>query len=122
MDDIPGRLIGQVLGPEAFNLAKTYFEGNSVITDVQGNVSDEDVFIFPNPTANQVLVHLNKLEGMTTLHLFDVNGKSVMSSNAILSGGSQTIGMDVSSVNSGVYILRIEAEGLQRNIRVAVTH
>jgi len=121
MDDIPGRLIGQVLGPEAFNLARTYFEGNSIITDVQENVSDEDVFIFPNPTSNQVLVHLNKLEGLTTLHLFDVNGKLVMWSNAILTGGSQTIGMDVSGVNSGVYILRIEAEGLQRNIRVAVT-
>lgn len=122
MDDIPGRLIGQVLGPEAFNLARTYFEGTSIVTELNENPSNQEVFVYPNPVSNQIMVHVNKPATSVSMQLIDVSGKLVKTENAVLSGNAQLIGMDVSKMNSGIYILRIVTEDWQQNLRVAVTH
>jgi membrane-associated phospholipid phosphatase len=122
MDDIPGRLIGQVLGPEAFNLARTYFEGTSIVTELDEISSIQDITVYPNPVSNQIMVHVNKPATSVSMQLIDVSGKLVKSDNAMLSGNSQLIGMDVSNMNSGIYMLRIVAKDWQQNMRVAITH
>jgi hypothetical protein len=122
MDDIPGRLIGQVLGPEAFNLARTYFEGTSIVTQLNENLPDQEVAVYPNPASNQIMVHVNKPATSVSMQLIDVSGKLVKSENTMLSGNVQLIGMDVSNMNSGIYVLRIVAKDWQQNLRVAITH
>jgi hypothetical protein len=68
------------------------------------------------------MVHVNKPATSVSMQLIDVSGKLVKSDNAMLSGNSQLIGMDVSNMNSGIYMLRIVAKDWQQNMRVAITH
>lgn len=66
-------------------------------------------FGFPNPTENKITIINNLENGQNgTLEVFDINGKKVMQKNVV--GENGEINLDVTDLNSGVYIYKLNGE------------
>lgn len=97
----PSGIVDHVLAPE-INTTHTIVEGSTL------NVSDpslESVIIHPNPVKD--ILHISTPASLTgkIATIFDVNGKRVL--NLKLENDS----IDVSSLQSGIYFLRLESNG-----------
>ena len=98
-DDIPGRLMGMVLGPDAFNLAKEYFEGSSIIT----GISDESgIGMYPNPTTSWTQFS-SEDHPIDMIVVYDAGGREVAS----VSPKTLNYTLDCSDFETGVYIVRV---------------
>lgn len=99
-DDIPGRLIGERIGVDAFNFAVNYF------TEDQETPSKLESIVYPNPTEDKE-VHITHTKLSDQFNLFDVLGNSISISNRHYndSNGITTIVLP-SSLASGIYVLR----------------
>lgn len=105
VDDLPGRHIGMVIGPDAFNLAKEYFEGGQVITDA-GNHSLNELGVYPNPVVgDQLSIRLANASDNLEVEVFDVSGKLFLR-ETFSSGSSQVVSLDVSDLDAGMYLVR----------------
>lgn len=58
--------------------------------------------IYPNPTKNHINITSNNIQDQIIISIFDITGKQVLKSNLIEST------LDVSMLNSGVYIVKID--------------
>jgi len=67
------------------------------------------LFGYPNPTADRIMI-TNPLENgeNALLEVFDMNGKRIMKKN--ISGNETEIILDVSNLNNGTYIYKINGE------------
>uniref|UniRef100_A0A832DDW7 T9SS type A sorting domain-containing protein n=1 Tax=Ignavibacterium album TaxID=591197 RepID=A0A832DDW7_9BACT len=81
----------EVLGPKEFSLAQNY----------------------PNPFNPTTAIDFNlAVDSKVTLKVFDVLGQEIITLvNGNLSAGSHKVSFDASSLNSGVYLYRIDATG-----------
>jgi hypothetical protein len=105
VDDLPGRHIGMVLGPDAFNLAKEYFEGGQVITEA-GNEPLDEMGIYPNPVlGDRLSIRLANTSDNIEIEVLDVSGKLFLS-ESFSNGSSQVVSLDVSSLDAGMYLVR----------------
>lgn len=93
----------------------TYCE--TIQINVTGINEIEDAFftVFPVP-ASAVLFADMELNGSANYDLTDLSGKTVM--HGTLQQGSNKI--DISTLNNGVYVLRVQADGMSFSKRVAV--
>jgi hypothetical protein len=91
IDDIKGRIIGDKIGTDAFNLALEYFEGtlsNSVLN------TESPVSIYPLPfkddfnivTTESYNVDVYSLDGKVIMSLPLVTGKNIINTNTLDSG------------------------------------
>lgn len=72
---------------------------------------NEDVMkVFPNPTDGIVNIHINKYFGNVDIQLVDITGRQVYSANKVEFNGQKSI--DLSSVNPGIYLLKVKGESL----------
>ncbi len=79
------------------------FESNSTgIQDVENGTRNVD--IYPNPASSTAT--LTGIDGKAVVTIVDINGRRV-STQAIKQSGNQTITLDVSSLASGTYFVRI---------------
>ena len=77
--------------------------------DLRGNdkeFEDQDVHLYPNPTSDQIFIHVDKDIDIISVQLMNMNGAVVSSKNI----GYHTARFDVADMNPGVYIARIEAQ------------
>nr|MBP6532559.1 T9SS type A sorting domain-containing protein [Bacteroidia bacterium] len=90
--------------------------------DFQVGIDDEpeaaDIFVYPNPTTGLIRINtsFDNSDVMTTV--FDATGKIVMIKNLFVS--EYTTEMDLSSLHSGLYMIRMEANGKKVNRRVVI--
>lgn len=99
IDDIRGRVIGEKIGVDAFNLSVEYF------TDTLSDDSFENelqISMYPNPVTNVLTVKNLHAEPLT-IEIYGLDGKSVFTDT--LSQGIQTI--EMSSLSSGIYFAKI---------------
>jgi hypothetical protein len=99
-DDIPGRLIGEQIGIDAFNFATEYFIGTSA--------SNQDIkILYPNPVIHNV-IHI-KNTGITSKYtLFDIKGSEIAITETYFNTlKNQTRLTLPNSLESGIYILKI---------------
>ncbi len=69
-DDIPGRLIGEKVGNEAFDFAVPYFSGNVIIEE------NSEQIVYPNPVLNnEIFVTNSSIDDVITI--FDIRGRQV---------------------------------------------
>lgn len=83
-----------------------------VATGIENNFSNQHLMIFPNPTSG--IVNIKGSVGsnsMVTLMLQDVNGKLLMVNTSSVSKNWLDTSLDLSSVSSGIYFLRIIQNG-----------
>jgi len=99
MDDIPGRIIGENIGVEAFNFAETYF--NNLI-DID---SGSEMAFYPNPVNrfNEITV-TNSKENQEFL-LFDLLGKLIPLEHYFIKENNSSR-IQIGNLSSGVYILK----------------
>jgi hypothetical protein len=70
--------------------------------------------VFPNPANKSVTVSLNELKGTADLLLYDIYGK-LLSKQRTSQLYSQ---VDISSLPSGTYIIRIRNNGKETNLKI----
>ena len=102
-DDIPGRLMGAVIGPDAFDLAKEYFEGTSIITGVED--TNSEFSIYPNPSSEWCQINTDEGE-IASITITDLSGRVLNSVNP----SSNRYVLDCSNWPIGTYLISVETE------------
>lgn len=69
----------------------------------------EDLSISPNPTSESFTIQATKLVSETTISIYDIQGKLLLSEKMIPQNG--TLKLEVSSLENGVYFVKISSEG-----------
>ncbi|MFT4533516.1 MAG: hypothetical protein ACJA1A_001067 [Saprospiraceae bacterium] len=96
VDDIPGRLIGEKIGVDAFNFAFPYFSKIPKVTTFdQGKV-------FPNPTTCGIVIQYEK-EGSFSIQVFQIDGKILL--DTVLNFENGQAYLDLEKFHEGIYIV-----------------
>lgn len=103
-DDIPGRLIGEKVGNDAFDFAVPYFSGEVIINETTEQI------IYPNPvTNNEVLITNTSVDDV--ISIFDIRGRQVnILINEYNEFGSVTRLVFPVGTSAGLYFLNINDE------------
>jgi hypothetical protein len=105
VDDIPGRFIGQQIGKDAFEYARTYF--TKVITDVSGSPESVPLSVYPNPSTGNILtVHIETNERNMNVDIFDQVGQRLP---VAMLQSDNTFQFDISAIPDGLYIVRVKS-------------
>lgn len=100
-DDIPGRLIGQQLGIDAFNFGVEYFSGK-----LQPEIPTA-YLVYPNPSPNGIIFIANTLQS-DSFRLVDMKGSTTTGIVKQYDETSKITSLKYpQSIASGVYILQI---------------
>jgi hypothetical protein len=78
---------------------------------------------YPNPARTRATISLavpEQASGDATLRLYDVLGRQVRTVDSAVEPGRSTATVDVSGLPSGVYVLRLAADGTTRTRRLTV--
>lgn len=100
-DDIPGRLIGEKVGVDAYDFAVPYFSGKS------NPVNNEDSIIYPNPVFSDV-VNVTNTKPTDVFRFFDIRGRLIEFRDKVHNEFTGTTTLSIPSTTAtGIYILRI---------------
>ncbi len=99
IDDIRGRIIGQKIGNEAFDLALTYFQ--DTLNDQEFGIN-ETVSLYPIPFKNTLTVS-NTENAQMKLYLFSLDGKVVFESDLFFGHAD----LNVTVLSRGMYFAKI---------------
>ena len=104
-DDIPGRLIGEKVGVEAFNFAIPYFDKKSTLSTYSSTKKSDKSIVFPNPviSKNEIIVSKTNLED--SFILSDINGRTFSVTQQFEENLKRTK-IKFQTLSSGVYILQ----------------
>ncbi|PHR12298.1 MAG: hypothetical protein COA40_08510 [Aequorivita sp.] len=69
----------------------------------------DDLNISPNPTSESITIQSSQMVSETTISLYDIQGKVLLTEKLIPQNGMLT--MNVSSLENGVYFVKISSEG-----------
>lgn len=112
-DDIPGRLIGEVIGVDAFNYALPYF--NLDLTNVDEITSDtpQMLRIFPNPVdpATGLQLQFEAEVEEAQLQLINALGQVVLTRHWDWVSKGQQLNLAIQDLAPGVYALRAAGQG-----------
>ena len=94
-DDIDG-----IMRPNnsTFDIGAYEFVHNNVSIETN---SSNDLMVFPNPSSDYFILNYEATQNITSIRLIDVNGKIIKVFNA-------NKNIDVTDINSGIYLLQIE--------------
>ncbi|MFK7845933.1 MAG: DUF6851 domain-containing protein [Rhodothermales bacterium] len=108
VDDIPGRLIGERIGIDAFALAERYFSGEQVvgIEDAEMGEPSKPMTVFPNPVSRgmELMVKTNQAQFDGMLEVFNAIGQRVLHRSV---SNTDLVRLSTQRLSSGVYILRM---------------
>lgn len=91
------------------------------LSDLVGVGENNDALVFsiaPNPGTGAFLLHTEGIEGLATIEVFNAAGARVLGTTAELTGSTRTV-LDLSDMESGLYLVRMECEGRTAMRRVA---
>jgi len=121
-DDIPGRKIGQVIGPEAFAYAEGYFVGAATnVEEAAGTAATAPLAAYPNPVRGGSVLHVpgSQSGDEMAVVLYNVLGQVVRQVRVRASSPSASATMDTRGLSAGVDFLRLSSgrlDGLQKII------
>ena len=73
-----------------------------------------DMIIYPNPVDNGYITILSPVQGLKEIQVFTVDGRKVM--DTTINGNT----LDVSSFNSGFYMLKVTIDGQSKVSKLVV--
>ncbi len=105
-DDIPGRLIGEKIGQEAFDFALSYFNGGLTAQIV---IEDLDWYVYPNPIdeGKIQIAFSNLFQSSVSIKLFNFSGYEILNKTITETSKRGTIELFVPNMSPGVYVLQI---------------
>jgi hypothetical protein len=79
--------------------------------------------LYPNPSESEVMVQIKgDFNGNAVFTLFDIAGRKILSQAGLPSyDGGVAARLDVSGLESGVYLLRVSSDGVFRDIKLSVS-
>ena len=98
VDDIPGRLIGEKIGLDAFNFALPYF------SKIPENRIFDEAEIFPNPTDCGITIQY-EYQGDLPVQIFQTDGKLLLKTE--LSFENNQAYLDLRNLQAGVIIVLV---------------
>ncbi|WP_370479183.1 FG-GAP-like repeat-containing protein [Tamlana flava] len=105
LDDIPGRIIGEEIGKEAYDFGVRYFEGLESPTEING----AEVKVYPNPvgrSSKELFLTGTTLED--AIHLFDMNGRLLEVLSRDYNQGNRTTKLLLPpAMTTGMYLLKV---------------
>lgn len=107
-DDIAGREIGKLVGPNAISYAESFFNG--ITTSVEPEQENSDLEFYPNPSPMRGAVSLSK--AVDAFLLLDINGR-------LVERGGSTKSLSAPDV-PGMYTLVYRKNGTMGALRLAV--
>ena len=102
IDDIRGRIIGEKIGVDAYNLAVSYFDG---ALSTESFENDPSITVYPNPFSD-VLQISNTEQAQLDVQIYSVDGKLVLES--AIQADSQSVSISTESLSSGLYFAKIK--------------
>jgi len=93
-------------------LTQGFQQGNLLGTEIEKPVAGKgDIRVYPNPASSEVniAVTLPNAEGRATVEVYDIAGRMVKSTSAVMVG-HEPYRLDVSNLPSGIYLLRVATE------------
>ncbi len=79
-------------------------------TEVQDISQKPIINIFPNPSRNSIILSVNGFNSKAKIKIFDLLGKIVYSERLNFSSVNQSCKIDISNLEKGTYILKIEGD------------
>lgn len=101
IDDVRGRIIGQKIGNDAFNLARQYYNGTLNIAD---NALNKQVQLYPVPFTDNLSIRTN-YDGQFRFELYDLEGRRIFNKNLI--NKSDHNFLKLPELSSGVYYVKL---------------
>jgi hypothetical protein len=119
-DDIPGRLIGEQIGIDAFTKAERYF--NALITSVDDpEINPKIIKIYPNPAEGSFLeVVLPVLSQKSLIQVQSVDGRTVWQ-QSLAAGPARNQAIPIHKLSSGLYLVRLANSELYATQKVMIT-
>jgi hypothetical protein len=104
-DDIPGRLIGEKVGVEAFRFAVPYFNKKTSLSVYNLDRQLNRSLVFPNPVISKNEIMISNTKVNDVFRLSDINGRFIRL-NQKFDRSSLSTKIKFQNVSSGVYILK----------------
>lgn len=119
-DDIPGRIIGEKIGIQAFNFAEKYF--NNLPTSTENTIATEPTKLYPNPIKNgELLVVEGAFNNAEVLvELFDYTGKLVDAKTVASFSDRLNIGFSKIDLANGFYQLKITGTDINLGYKIQI--
>lgn len=118
-DDIPGRLIGEVIGVDAFNYALPYF--NLDVTNVDESLAMEasPIVLFPNPVVRgeSLQVEFQHQTSEVLLEVQNALGQVLLQRKLDATFAGQRFQLDLDGLSPGIYTLRTNGAGGSAAVR-----
>ncbi|RZK11859.1 MAG: T9SS type A sorting domain-containing protein [Flavobacterium sp.] len=123
----PGFQVGDIIP----NFAEIYFDTNpAIVTNTFTSTFQEllgtppfsagNINVYPNPSNGLVHINIqNTLENLSTIKLYDVLGKMIISSKSLTSKQST---LDVSALSKGIYMIEITTENNLKQMKKLVVN
>ncbi len=111
-------------GTSYYRLKQTDFDGSfeySKVVAVEYNILEASVSIFPNPVANVANIELPSTEESVTIQVMDISGR-VIQSEIIDAPQGETVSMDVTSLQNGLYLFNLVSGTSQLTKKVMIQH
>lgn len=103
-DDIPGRLIGEKVGTEAFDFAVPYFNSSA-----NQDVNSEASIIYPNPVISDK-IYITNSNASDRFDFFDIQGRYIQILEKSYNASTALTELIIpSSTASGLYILKMNS-------------
>ena len=99
IDDIPGRMIGEIIGNESFDFGAEYFENNLSVSNNLFN----DIRLLKNPVRIGDEIVLINVTGNENFILYNLNGQKI---SFEMTYDNNNIFIPTSHLSQGIYILK----------------
>ncbi len=110
-DDIPGRIIGERVGAEAFTLAGRYFSGEvtTSIDPPDNAASERRLDVYPNPVdrGDRITISLHSFPSAVLVQLYNVLGQLVFTQGRV---AASELMVGTEDLAAGVYVIRLISE------------
>ncbi|MEO9475768.1 MAG: vanadium-dependent haloperoxidase [Cyclobacteriaceae bacterium] len=102
IDDIPGRVIGQTIGIDAFVFGSKYFSNTPLLVQL----ATDNVVTYPNPVRSGKKLYLKGGGSGHIFSLLTLSGQNIRDIEAQYTSSSDTYVFDLPAVESGIYALK----------------
>jgi len=105
-DDIPGRRLGAVIGPRAFEVAADLFEGRPSVS-ASAPPAPSALHVYPSPLRTGQALTITSMPG-ARVAMIDTQGREVAVTRTDAAGRAR---LSTDAFSSGVYAVRVEGRG-----------
>lgn len=108
-DDIPGRIVGEKIGKQAFELAKSYFQGK-----VLGiSTSKAGLQAYPNPLKGSNVLTITGTYPGLGFTIYDLQGRTIPVRRANFNHSTRSTSLQLGELSRGIYLVSSVAGNLK---------